>query len=446
MARTPKKQAEDQFTLQLFNTPVADIYKKPVQVSQMLVHKGIMTGYQAKGWNLLLKNAKEQNDTIIASGNVRKPEDTFRIDRITLMEHMGYTSTNRKPFKEALKAMQSLQASWDVLKQDGNNIWESCVLIPYIRIDNEFVYYSFTPQIKPMLFESKIYSQLDLEQQKKLKFDAAIRLYDWVSRYKTNPSNLTAKHEWAFWRHVIYGEIDENSYLTEYKVFKRDKLVPAINEINKETELLLKLIEDREGTRSIKTLQFQILEKPKTVVEDPKCIDVPGDLDLNKELDDLGISKHYVAKLRKAFTKNLILANIIYLKDRLNNSTTNTIKNKGAYLVSACESNYAGYKPTIIEDHVNDSEQNAQDILSQFNRNRTDLAMQMFREMNNSQTYELIESYNSTDISNEAKIPENPEERLNRHMIPFYSWLAIKTWGEPTHQEIIEFTLAMNQK
>src|SRR5450830_373551 len=444
MQRKKSKRPEDQFTLQLFNNAVVDLYKKPVQVSQMLVNNGIMTGQQVKAWNLLLKNAKEQNDEIKASGSRHLSGQTFRIDRITLMEQMGYTSTNRKPFKDALKAMQSLQATWDVLKADGNNQWTNCVLIPYISIDNEFVHYSFVEQIQPMLFESKIYSKLDLQQQRKLKLDAAIRLYDWVSRYKSNPGNLTASHEWQIWRHIIYGEIDSNSYLTEYKIFKRDKLIPAINEINQETDLLLKLIEDRQGARSIKNLQFLIQEKPKIDESMPtQSVRDDATFDINTEFEALGITKHYATKIKKNFSISLIKANVEYLKERLKNSTNDPIRNKGAYLVSACESNYAGFTGEVIDNTNNDNGKNVQDILTLFNKQRTDQAIAMFGEMSDIEQTSLISEYNQSNVMDEAKIPLDVSERLNRHMIPFFGWLAKKTWGDPSHQEIIEFTLSI---
>jgi len=103
-----------------------------------------------------------------------------------------------------------------------------------------------------MLFQSKIYSNLDLVIQENLKLDASRKLYDWLNRYRTNPSRLSNKDEWIMWKKIIHGNIDETSYTREYKIFKRDKLKPAINEINEISDLIVELIEDRDGTRSVK--------------------------------------------------------------------------------------------------------------------------------------------------------------------------------------------------
>jgi hypothetical protein len=97
-----KKKNSDLHTLTLFANPLAEIYKKPVQATQMVVKNGQITGQQLKAWNVLLKNAKEQKDLFaMQSPSTDTRIRTYRISRKNLMEKMGYANTNRKPFKEA---------------------------------------------------------------------------------------------------------------------------------------------------------------------------------------------------------------------------------------------------------------------------------------------------------------------------------------------------------
>lgn len=439
-----RKLTGDTQTLALFENPLAEIYKKPVQVSQMFVHNGVMTGQQLKAWNGLLKNATEQNDIHINSGgdSSRSPLKVFNIPRVKLMELMGYNNTNRKPFKDALKEMQRLTAEWDVLKKDGQNLWASCVLLPFVAIDNEFVSYSFYEPIQPMLFKSTLYSHLNYDIQKKLKSDAAIKLYDWVSRYRTNPSQLTSKEDWVFWRMVVHGEVKADSYLNEYKLFKRDKLLPGIKEINEISDLLVELLEDREGSKRVKKLQFRVKEKPKFPVQNALPVSEGTAFDLKGELTKLGISNHYFNKLKNSFDENIIVANIDYLKARLSETSKDTIKNKGAYLIAACESNYAGnLNKAASVPPKQSAESNVKSILSHINKKRNDDALRMFEEMSIQEQDSLVAKYNSQDIIEDARIPMEQSKRLNRHLIPFYAWLALDTWGQPTPEEIIEFTL-----
>jgi len=49
----------------------------------------------------------------------RDENPKYSISRVELMERLGYKSTNRKPFKQALLAMQDIKAQWDVLGIDN---------------------------------------------------------------------------------------------------------------------------------------------------------------------------------------------------------------------------------------------------------------------------------------------------------------------------------------
>lgn len=75
-----------------------------------------------------------------------------------------------------------------------------------------------------------------------------------MNRFRTNPSKLTNELVWGDWRWVIYGEVSETSVLNEYKLFWREKLNPAIKEINERSDLTIGLIENKDGGRSVKIL------------------------------------------------------------------------------------------------------------------------------------------------------------------------------------------------
>lgn len=443
----------DQYSLNLFsNIENTEIYKKPVQATQILIANGIMTGQQVKAWNTLLKHAKEQNDAYnltIKAGETKKPR-TFRINRLELMDKMGYKSTNRKHFKEALIKMQDLKATWDILGQDGNNAWASCVLLPFLVVDNEYVHYSFVEHIEPMLFNSEIFHHLNLGIQRLLKRDESVKLYDWVSRYKTNPSKRTNCDPWELWRWIIYGEVDKKSYLQEYKLFKRDKLLPAIKEINEVTDIMLELIENKDGSRRVKELQFKITEKPKfnsKEGETKEIVDVGPTLkDINDQLQKLDISNYYKKKLTNFYDLALIQANIQYTISRMNDQTQDSIKNLGAYLLKACEQDYAGFtKQKAQNQGSGNGTMKVSDVLAEFQKVRTDDAIRMFGEMPLADQEQKIAQYNAVNEHAEQQIPSGIEDRHNRHMIPFYQWLAKTTWGDPTPEEIIEFTMKIKK-
>lgn len=441
------KKSADNYSLSLFGgTPSTDIFKKPVQASQMIVQNAVMTGQQLLAWNILVKNAKEQKELRTKLQKQNGPiEQTYKISRVELMDRMGYLSTNRKPFKQALLKMQELRATWDVLGSD-NTKWASCVLLPFVQCDEEFVTYSFVNHIEPMLFESSLYSKIDLVIQKNLKLDASKKLYDWLARYRTNPSQLSNKAEWTFWKTIVHGAVDESSYTREYKIFKRDKLKPAINEINEISDLQIELIEDKEGTRSVKNLQFRVKEKPKFSTETEEKIAIKEvKVDIHKELSKLNISTYYKKKLLQQFPEQIILNNLEYTLNRLKKDP-DLIKNHGAYLVAACEANYAGELKQAAVPTANKGNDQTSEILNMIQQDRNKAAGEMFNEMDIDQQSELVTEYNIAAQFDEQKIPEEIGKRTNRHMIPFFTWLADKTWGPPTPVEIVEYTLRLQNK
>ncbi|MFC6522721.1 replication initiation protein [Undibacterium arcticum] len=253
MAKKPEANSE-QFSLDIFQLK-PQILKKPVQAVHMGVIDGSMTRTQRLMWNAMLKNAHD--------GTSR--DGMYSIRRSELMDMIDYTSPNRKHFKDTLMQMQKIAVQWDVLSQDGNEMWASCILLPTVAMDKEHVYYSYSPQIKPMLFDPKIFARIDLRIQRQLRLDCATALFEWCVRYRS--VKKTVVMPWTEWRWAIYGSIDATSTLNQYKYFKKDKLLPAIREINLRSDITIELIEVKDGRR-VADLQFIVQEKPIFLVTD----------------------------------------------------------------------------------------------------------------------------------------------------------------------------------
>jgi hypothetical protein len=209
------------------------------------------------------------------------------------------------------------------------------------------------------------------------------------------PRKLTAVHTWEFWRTVIHGEVDENSYLNTYKLFKRDKILPAIKEINESSDLLIELIEDKNGTRKVQNLQFKVVEKPKIEGQPTNDTSPIKEFNIKEELKELDISNHYYKKLIEKYDNNRIYRNILYLKDRIKEPNMDPVKSKGAYLLQACEFNYAGIQEKQTSKETSSKGISAAEILSLIKKAKVDDAIKMFNEMDADSREDLIEKYNS---------------------------------------------------
>jgi plasmid replication initiation protein len=423
-----------QMALALLFEQQPEILKKPVQAIHMAITGGIQNKTQRLAFNAMLKHALEEH-----AKNPTVNVDTYSISRVELMRIIDYTSPNRKHLKDALTQMQKLTVQWDFLQQDGDAMWASCVLLPFVGFDRDRVFYSYAPQIKPMLFDSKIYARLDLRIQRTFKLDSAAALYEWVNRFRTNPSKLTNEMVWEDWRWVIYGEVSETSVLKEYKLFKREKLKPAIKEINEKSDLTIELIENKDGGRSVKTLQFKVEEKAIFRLEAPA--DSEEKAEWETRLEDMGIGVRDRKKIMNAYSIAVLDATWRFTMTRVADKSQPAIKNVGAYMKRALEGKYA---PAAIEAAPATPGQDLEsmrDIQTNFTQHRNAEAEAMLREMPAEDREAVIAEYNALQATSATRIPEEIDKRIARFMVPLYLWLAKKHWGEPTPQDIFQFAI-----
>jgi hypothetical protein len=423
-----------QMALALLFEQQPEILKKPVQAIHMAITGGIQNKTQRLAFNAMLKHALEEH-----AKNPTVNVDTYSISRVELMRIIDYTSPNRKHLKDALTQMQKLTVQWDFLQQDGDAMWASCVLLPFVGFDRDRVFYSYAPQIKPMLFDSKIYARLDLRIQRTFKLDSAAALYEWVNRFRTNPSKLTNEMVWEDWRWVIYGEVSETSVLKEYKLFKREKLKPAIKEINEKSDLTIELIENKDGGRSVKTLQFKVEEKAIFRLEAPA--DSEEKAEWETRLEDMGIGVRDRKKIMNGYSIAVLDATWRFTMTRVADKSQPAIKNVGAYMKRALEGKYA---PAAIEAAPATPGQDLEsmrDIQTNFTQHRNAEAEAMLREMPAEDREAVIAEYNALQATSATRIPEEIDKRIARFMVPLYLWLAKKHWGEPTPQDIFQFAI-----
>lgn len=427
-----------QMDLALFDPQTPEILKKPVQAIHMAITGGVQNKTQRLAFNAMLKNAHE-----FQQRNPNLSVDTYEMSRKELMQLIGYTSPNRKHLKATLLKMMDFKVEWDILRQDENSQWASCVLMPFVSFDDHKIYYGYAPQVKALLFDPQTYSRIDLRIQRKFRLDPTAALYEWVNRFRHNPSKLTNQMEWQTWRWVIYGPVPESSVLHEYKTFKRDKLNPAIKEINAISDLTIQLIENKDGGRSVKYLQFEVTEKPMFQLA---ASDESEQEEWNKKLEEFGVSARDRKKILATYTIADIDAHYRYTVKRIAEVAGvpgKAIKNAAAYLKNALANQYAAdqtRQPVAEKDDTGALD----DIQAAFNRNRNDEAEAMFKEMVDDDREKLLERYNALQSSAHARVPAEPAKRTRRFMAPFFIWLANETWGVPTPQELFEFAFKNN--
>lgn len=427
----PQENEPTQFALALFDSR-PEILKKPVQAIHMAITGGVANKTQRLAWNAMLKNAHNWH-----ANNPGKNTEIYEIPRTVLMEMIDYTSPNRKHLKDTLTQMQDLKVSWDLLKQDGDSLWTSTVLLPTVAFDKDKIYYSYAPVIKPMLLDTTTFARLDLRIQRSFRLDASAALYEWCNRFRNNPSKKTNIMTWEEWRWCIYGQIEPSSVLKEYKIFKKNKLKPAIEEINTISDLEITLIELKEGGRRIKNLQFEVKERH---LFDPEGQDEAEKEEWDTKLKDIGLSAKDRTKVLATFKLDVIEAHYTYTMSRVSDSSKEKIKNIGKYFLHALEQGYANdqVKAETTQDNTGEILKEVRDNLM---ADRSREAARMFKEMDDAEQKKLIDDYNAQQKVKALKVPSAESKRETRIMVPFYSWLSINTWGEPTAQELVQYAI-----
>lgn len=413
--------------------PSREILKKPVEAVHMVVTGGIFSKTQRLAFNAFLKKAHEINS--------KSPEGIkttrFEIERKEFSELIGFTSGNRKFLKDTLTAMQDFKVQWDILHRDGKTTWESCVLIPRIGFTTTHITYTFDEQILETLMNPTVYSRIDLGIQRKFNLSTSAALYEWCNRFRDNPAHKTSEMDWEKWRWAIHGEVDSDSAFNEYKFFKRDKVKPAMEEINRLSDLKIELIENKQGTRRVKTLCF--------LVEVKEIID--GDLkpdgwqeEWSRKLNELGIKSRDLSEVLRTFNIDIIEAHYVFTLKRLEDKTLQPLKSPGSYFLNAIKFGYAN--DSVAKQSEKKSLDNvAQDIAEQFSQQRNKVASELFLEISDVERENLIIEYNEQIEIKAAAVPKDPTKRTKRDLAPFFAWYARKTWGEPKAQELLDFAV-----
>lgn len=403
------------------------ILKKAVQAVHMRTTEGGLSRIQRLMWNAMLKHAREVGAHV----------DLYSMNRHELAEMIDYSSKNTKHFKESLTQMQRISVIWDVLGQEGSELWASCVLLPVVAMDKENVYYKYSTEVKPDLFNAKIFTRIDLRVQRQFRLDVSAALYEWCVRFRG--TGYTCIMPWETWRSCLHGEISEKSFLSQYKHFKQDKLTPALFEINEKSDIEVELREIKEG-RFIKELQF--LVKGKTLF-DPSDENTKRAEKWRERLDGWKLRERDFLDILANYPDNVIEAHYQYTKLRLTDKSKEPLRSPGSYFCRALEHQRAG---DMVKREAGTSESTANRanaVLTRFTEQRTREAQGYFKELPADERQRVIQEFNALQAAGEGdELDPEALPTTFRHMLSFYQWLAEKTWGAPSPTEVVQFAMA----
>lgn len=441
MTKTPTPST--QFPLELFVGDHAPSFlKKPIEAIQVAIVGGYHSRTQRLAFNLFLQHAHKAGMEI----------DQYEMPKRELVQLMEYNSRNMGHLKKTLIAMQELRMELDVMataegREKAAERWASVIMVRSVGFDGDNVYFSFDKAVKPYLFDPDTYANLDLNIQKRLTLDTSFVLYEWMVRYRN--VNRTRPMSWEQWRSVLYADKQHSATMEEYKEFKRRKLMPAIRELNELTDLNIELVEIKGGARMVRDLQFLIVDKPRFV-------GAPGEGARREELENrmkvFGLSRTERRNIFDRHEIDLIESTVSYVAQRLSGTDgAKPIKDPARYFKNAVARGYTKgmtqFPATAAYEATPDtsSDNAAKELERQYHEQRTTQAWKMFAEMSETEQLIHIAKHNS-QCEPTMQVPQDPADRSNRIMVPFCSWLAKDTWGEPTLTEVLAYAIKATGK
>lgn len=304
--------------------------RKPVNTLAIVPTRASkITVLARKAYNVLLYIAQEQG----------LEQEVYRAPLQSILRGVDFNSNAREIVKQHLRAMVSTTVEWQSPTSGEGEAWNVAGLLAhakvYKRSGENWVEWSFAPNIKHELLEPQRFARLRLDVISQLRRHSGVVLYEICARYRD--VGLTARQPWPWWRPVLTGSPDsEDSVKQEYRFFKRDVLKLAIAEINAVTDLNVELIEHKAG-RFIADIQFKVAKKQQETLP-LRHPPAPVDLSQVVRATVLGIRSDDAESLIQAHGNESMATGLDALQKRLASEFPEPLRDPHRYLRALLES------------------------------------------------------------------------------------------------------------
>ena len=318
--------------------------RKPVNTLAIVPTKSSkITVLARKAYNVLLYIAQEQGIE----------QEVFRAPLQSILRGIDFNSNAREIVKQHLRAMVSTTVEWQSPTVGEGEAWNVAGLLAHAKVYKQsgenWVEWSFAPNIKHELLEPQRFARLRLDVISQLRRHSGVVLYEICARYRD--VGLTARQPWPWWRPVLTGSPDtEDSVKQEYRFFKRDVLKLAIAEINAVTDLDVELIEHKAG-RFISDIQFKVVKKRQDslALRHPP---VPVDMSQVVRATAAGVRSEDAESLIQAHGNEAMTAGLDALHKRIASEFPEPLRDPYRYLRALLESNSASAARKAATDIV----------------------------------------------------------------------------------------------
>ena len=338
-------------------------YLAYMEISKNIVKRANETiGIVPSGNHRLTNLVRKLYSVILLFSQKQGDKEEYRAVLSDMLKAANSSGSNRTQVKAILRDIRSIGVDWNAREGD-RDIWKNVGLIE----EPGLIDGKGTPTIVtwklPRIIRNRLldphgfFTRISLETMTQLKSGASIALYEICCQYASNDhgkgeGGLTSKGSLDDWVPRIVGA-RKSAY--EYKFFKRDVLLPAIEEIQEIADLRIEIIEYKIG-RKVTELQFRIFQKEGELTIDSakdariqsKSIEPPVQLLKHaKRVESLGLSKTAAEKICREYADKevYLLKSIVLVEMRDKNVNIAPLRSKAAFFKQALKEGYADVSP-----------------------------------------------------------------------------------------------------
>lgn len=268
-------------------------------------------------------------------------QKAYSTSRLTLKELTKFNSNDVDRLKQTANELTNLKVELDITNASGVRTVGTTQLFASILFQSSGQVLFEIPQIaKMMLADSAKYALINMQVQGDIESVSAYILYEQCLLYIEE--GRTPSFSMDEWREIF--ECPINGSYKQFKFFNLHVIKPAIEEINRITDILIEVVYLKEG-RSYSAMYFNIQKKPQYLLssklQDEKLL-------AEEALIECGVSETTAFKLVREFDFERIMGNIEYTKMQFE---AGKVKSVSGYVVEAIKNNYKPKPPKLVIQH-----------------------------------------------------------------------------------------------
>lgn len=284
----------------------------------------------------------------------------------------------------------------------------------------------YPPSIMEALLKPERWAQIELASIARLGTYTAIALYEICARFKGVPGGMTSRHKPDWWSAVLREGGTQKA--REWRKFKSELLVPAIADVNANTEIHIELVEHRLGA-GVDQVQFRVKKQARAEPEalQPVSVEVP------MEAAALGIKEADIDPLIDKFGSWKVAEGLSRLKAQIDRRP-HGIGDRTAYLrtILANDPEALGNKPAQTELLDDKPKRNRPlthgDLLSEWDKRRLKQVKVEFAELPHAEQDAWIEKAQQA-LPATGHVPQRRRLEKRDWQSPSVVALVVEPWA-----------------